>query len=675
MVIAMNPHMLTPPLSLLVLQENVQAILRFPFTGWAQNAILVIAEQGGFTMCGICGFFNRNSGNEEKTNIVSQMMSTIIHRGPDDSGIYTSDEVALGFRRLSIIDIAAGHQPMANEDGKLWLVFNGEIYNYEELRTRLIERGHRFATNTDSEVVLHLYEEYGANCTSHLRGMFGFVIWDERNQKLFGARDRFGIKPLYYAHLGDSLVFASEAKALLEYPGLRREVNEDSLQHYFTFQFVPDPDTLFKGIKRLPPAHQFTWQEGKLQISRYWQLEFRPENKPADYFIEGTKSLLQEAVHMHMMSEVPRGAFLSSGVDSSVIAALLRRMEKLKTFSVGYAEDKYDELSEARATAAYLNTEHAETRVSGGEFWSNLPQIVWHMDEPVADPAACALYFVAGRASQDITVVLSGEGADEVFGGYGIYREPAEVNKFQAVPSPMRSLLKGIAQTLPEGIKGKDYIRRATTPLSERYFGNALIFTEDQKDRLLAMRHNYRLSPLDVTRPYFERVTHLDDIAQMQYLDFHTWLSGDILTKADRMTMAHSLELRVPFLDHHLVEFAATIPHHLKISEGMTKYILRQAARDWLPPEVATRPKRGFPVPTREWMRKDWLTDVRAMLSSGQASQYINKKYALELLDEHITGKRDNSRRLWATIVFQVWHSVFIEQSIKPLPTPQQRRS
>ena len=624
-------------------------------------------------MCGICGFFTKNMSKDEKTNIALQMMEQIVHRGPDDSGFYTSDEgesgVALAFRRLSIIDVAAGHQPMTNEDGKLWLVFNGEIYNYEALRTELFEKGHRFATNTDSEVVLHLYEEYGEDCTKRLRGMFGFVIWDDERRVLFGARDRFGIKPLYYAHFGDTFVFGSEAKALLEHPGIMRELNEDSLQHYFTFQFVPDPETLFKGIKRLPPSHHFTLREGKLTISRYWQLEFRPENKPASHFIEGTRHLLTEAVRMHMMSEVPRGAFLSSGIDSSIIAALLRRMEKLQTFSVGYAEglyDKYDELTDARSTAQYLGTEHSETRVSGSEFWSAVPQIVWHMDEPVADPAACALYFVARRASQDITVVLSGEGADEVFGGYGIYREPAEVNKFGVVPSPLRSLLKRMALALPEGIKGKDYIRRATTPLSERYFGNALIFTEEQKDNLLTMRSSHKLSPLDITRPYFKEAAHLDDIAQMQYLDFKTWLSGDILTKADRMTMAHSLELRVPFLDHHLVEFAGTIPHHLKISGGMTKYILREAARDWLPPEVATRPKRGFPVPTREWIKKDWLTDVRAMLSSDLASQYINKKYTLQLLDEHVAGKRDNSRRLWAILVFQVWYGVFIEQSISP---------
>ena len=627
-------------------------------------------------MCGITGFYDAHLDEDSKNNVLTRMMSAITHRGPDDSGVYTDEHVALGFRRLSIIDLAAGHQPMANEDGTVWLTFNGEIYNYEELRSGLIERGHRFATNTDSEVIIHLFEDLGIECVKKLRGMFAFTIWDTKTKTLYGARDRFGIKPFYYAQLQDTLLYGSECKSLLEHPRMKREVNEDSLQHYFTFQFVPDPATLFKNIYRLPPSHFFTFKDGRMEINRYWSLEFRPEDKSAGYFIEGTKHLMTEAVRMHMMSDVPRGAFLSSGVDSSVIAALLRRMEKLQTFSVGYADDsygeKYDELADAKRTAELLNTDHRELRVSGKQFWAAVPHIIWHMDEPVADPAACALYFVAGRASEDITVVLSGEGADEVFGGYGIYREPAEVDKFKRLPTPMQGLLRILAQVLPEGVKGKDYIRRATTPLSERYFGNALIFGEDQKDQLLNIGKNRRLKPTDITRPYFDQVKHLDDISQMQYLDFNTWLSGDILVKADRMTMAHSLELRVPFLDHHVVEFAATIPPNLKIAENMTKYVLRQAAKDWLPPEVANRPKRGFPVPTREWIKKDWLHDVRRALESPTADTLINKQYALRLLDEHVAGKKDHSRRLWAILVFQIWYGLYIDQSISPAPQVQE---
>lgn len=623
-------------------------------------------------MCGITGFYDARLDRDSKTNILSRMMTVIAHRGPNDSGMYTDEYVALGFRRLSIIDLAAGHQPLPNEDETVWLTFNGEIYNYESLRGELIEKGHRFSTNTDSEVIIHLYEEYGMECTKRLRGMFGFTIWDTKTRTLHGARDRFGIKPFYYTQQGECLVYGSEAKSLLEHPRVKREVNEDGLQHYFTFQFVPDPATLFKGIFRLPPAHYFSFKDGKMEIKRYWQLEFRPENRSADYFIEGTKHLMQEAVRMHMMSDVPRGAFLSSGVDSSVIAALLRRMEKLQTFSVGYAENlygnKYDELADAKRTAELLGTDHRELRVSGKQFWDAVPHIIWHMDEPVADPAACALYFIAGRASEDITVVLSGEGADEVFGGYGIYREPAEVAKFQRIPTPMRALLRILSGLLPEGVKGKDYIRRATTPLSQRYFGNALIFNENHKDQLLNIRKNHRLLATDITAPYFEQAKHLDDISQMQYLDFNTWLSGDILVKADRMTMAHSLELRVPFLDHHVVEFAATIPPHLKIADNMTKYVLRQAAKDWLPPEVANRPKRGFPVPTREWIRREWLNDVRAALESSTAGGLINKQYALRLLDEHVAGKKDNSRRIWAILVFQIWHGLYIDQSISASP-------
>ncbi|MBT9134713.1 MAG: Asparagine synthetase (glutamine-hydrolyzing) 1 [Firmicutes bacterium] len=613
-------------------------------------------------MCGISGFLDTRLSLDEKKGVLTKMMSAIAHRGPDDFGSFVDDDVALGFRRLSIIDVAAGHQPLCNEDASLWLTFNGEIYNYLELRAGLIERGHRFATHTDSEVILHLFEEQGIECIKLLRGMFAFVIWDTATKTLYGARDRFGIKPLYYTRQGGAFIYASEAKAILEHPAVVRAVDEDSLQHYFTFQFVPDPATLFKGIRRLPPAHYFSLRDGQLSLNKYWQLEFRPERKPASYFVEGTEHLLTEAVRMHMMSEVPRGAFLSGGVDSSVIVALLRKMGDLSTYSVGYAEAKYDELPEARYTAHALATDHHEVRVSAEDMWEALPDIIWHMDEPVADPAACALYFVAKRASQDITVVLSGEGADEVFGGYGIYREPGEVRKFARFPSPMRALLASIGRMLPEGVKGKDYLRRATTPLAERYFGNALIFSEAQKDRLLALRSNRRLLPTDITRPYFEQAKELDDIAQMQYLDFNTWLAGDILVKADRMTMAHSLELRVPFLDHHLVEFAATIPPELKVNGNMTKYVLRQAALNWLPPEVAKRPKRGFPVPTREWIKRDWQARFAATLKRSSISHYVNTNYAQEMLAEHIAGKSDHSRRLWTILVFQLWHRLYIER-------------
>jgi len=614
-------------------------------------------------MCGIAGFLDKDVSPEEKSVMLSGMMGDIVHRGPNDSGSFVDHAVALGFRRLSIIDLAAGHQPMTNEDETIWLTFNGEIYNYLELRTWLLTRGHHFATQTDSEVIIHLYEELGMECTAKLRGMFSFVLWDTKTNTLHGARDRFGIKPFFYAIQGQRFIYASEAKAILAHPSVTAKVNEDSLQHYFTFQFVPDPATLFEGIFRLPPSHYFSFKDGQLDLKRYWQLEFKPEDKPLAHFIEGTQHLLSEAVRMHMMSDVPRGAFLSGGVDSSVIVALLKRQEHLSTYSVGYNETKYDELSEARRTAEVLGTSHHEVKVTAHEFWQALPHIVWHMDEPVADPAACALYFVAERASRDITVVLSGEGADEVFGGYGIYREPAEVRKFSFVPKAIQSIMAKGAQLLPEGTKGKDYIRRATTPLAERYFGNALIFTEEQKDKLLPFRSRLLL-PTAVTAPYFAESAHLDEVSQMQYLDFNTWLSGDILVKADRMTMAHSLELRVPFLDHHLVEFAATIPPHFKIAENMTKYVLRRAATEWLPQDVAFRPKRGFPVPTREWMKNEWLFDVRELLESSTAEQYINKKYALDLLAEHTSGKKDHSRRLWAIIVFQLWFSTYIEKSL-----------
>lgn len=612
-------------------------------------------------MCGICGFVDKRSSRDDKQAIIVAMMETMRHRGPDDGGAHVADQTALGFRRLSIIDVAAGRQPLANEDGRLQLVFNGEIYNYRTLRAELVAKGHRFETESDSEVVIHLFEEEGIRGVRRLRGMFAFVIWDNHSKELYGARDRFGIKPFYYTQQGERFIFASEAKAILKHPAVRPALDPVSLQHYFTFQYVPDPYTMFTGIKNLPPAHYFRFANGSLMIHRYWQLEFKPELKQADYFISGTQHLLQEAVDMHMMGEVPKGAFLSSGIDSSIIAALMCQREPTRTFSIGYNEPAYSELPHARRTAEYLGAHQHEMYLSGRELWQELPRIVWHMDEPVADPAACSLYFVSSLAAQaGLKVVLSGEGADEAFAGYGIYREPGDLRRFHCLPRPIQILFLLLAAMPPPEMRGKNYVRRATTPLAERYFGNALIFSEAQKQRLLRLDSSERVPPTVLTAPYYAATGHLDDISQMQYVDFHTWLVGDILTKADRMSMAHSLELRVPFLDHELVEFAATIPVDLKISENMTKYVLRQAARAWLPPEAATRPKRGFPVPTREWLKSSWREPVHELFNSGVAGEYVDLTYAKQLFAEHLAGRKDHSRQLWSIIVFQHWYSIFI---------------
>ncbi len=614
-------------------------------------------------MCGICGFLSLKGLDANSKAGLDRMVLSMSHRGPDDSGIFSDNFVALGFKRLSIIDLHTGRQPIANEDGRFQMIFNGEIYNYQQLRRELQSKGHRFRTQTDSEVVVHLYEDMGMDCVKKLRGMFGFAIWDTREKRLFLARDRFGIKPLYYTQVNDLLIFASEVKAILEHPAVNAQLNTKVLPHYLTFQYVPDPETIFQGIYRLRPGHHLTMDSKGVHISRYWRIQFRPEQKPLNYFIEKADHLLQEAVRMHMISDVPRGAFLSSGIDSSNIVALLNRLEDVNTYSVGCEDGKYDELPGARETAAFLGTRHREVRIKADEFWNNLPRILWCQEEPTADPAAIALYFVARLAAEDVKVVLSGEGADEVFGGYEIYREPSAVAPIQALPKPFQSLLRSTAGKLPPGMKGKSYLQRATTALEQRYYGNAYIFNESDKKGLL----NTDMFPdgwepaWSITEPYFKMSQGLDGTTRMQHLDFYTWLPGDILAKADRMTMAHSLELRVPYLDHLLVEFAATIPPRYKIYKGMTKYVLRQAAAKYLPEEVYTRPKLGFPVPIASWIRDYYRDDLRELFHSEAARTYFKPSTLEQMLDQHCQGQGDYGRKLWTAAIFLLWHGIFME--------------
>ncbi len=615
-------------------------------------------------VCGICGFVSLEGLPEESGAVLEDMAQMMAHRGPDDSGSYHDRNAALGFRRLSIIDLRSGRQPITNEDGRYCLIVNGEIYNFQQLRRELQAKGHRFRSQTDAEVIVHLYEDLGEDCVKKLRGMFAFAIWDIVEKRLFLARDRFGIKPLYYIRAGDTLIFASEAKALLKHPLIDAKLNTAALPHYLTFQYFPDPETAFEGIYRLRPAHHLTLDSQGLRIKKYWRLQFKPDHtKTPRHFIETADHLLQEAVRLHMISDVPRGAFLSSGIDSSNIVALLNRIEEVSTYSVGCEGGKYDELPQARETAAFLGTRHKEVRISALEFWDHLPKILWFQDEPVADPAAVALYFVAKLAAEEVKVVLSGEGADEVFGGYEIYREPNAVAPIQRLPGPLKQLLRCVSKTLPDGFKGKNYLRRATTPLEQRYFGNAHLFTEGEKGMLL---NRERFSeewepPTAVTEPYFKQSSRYDGTTRMQHLDFFTWMPGDILAKADRMTMAHSLELRVPYLDHILFEFAATIPPRYKIRQGMTKYVLRQAAAKYLPEEVYQRPKLGFPVPIAAWIRDHYRTYLHELFQSGTAADYFNLAVLERMLQQHCLGKVDYGRKLWAVTIFLLWHKIYLE--------------
>ncbi len=616
-------------------------------------------------MCGFVSVYLKY-GNTVQQAELKQMTEQIHHRGPDDTHYFVDGHIGMGFKRLSIIDVAHGRQPLCNEDGTIWIVFNGEIYNYLELQQWLKDKGHHFRTNSDTETIVHLYEEVGFDTPKYLRGMFSFTIWDMNNQFYFGARDHFGIKPLYYTETPRGYFFGSEVKSLLELEDVTPEVNISALYQYFTFQYNPYTETFFKGIHKIPPGHCFLIQEGRhLQMRSYWQVHFEPdENKPLAYFVEQTRAIMENSIAYHRNSEVPLGAFLSSGVDSTTTTGLLRAHGPVKTFSIGFAVGQ-NELPYARRTAQHFGTEHYELEVTPQMFIDDLPKIIWHMDEPLADPAAIPLYFVSKLARQHVTVVLSGEGADELFGGYRIYCEPNALKPFNFMPTGLRKMLGSIASTLPDGIKGKNYVIRGSKSVQERFFGNAYIFTEELKRKVLSdwvNQQTQNLSPFDITAPIYEQTDGYDDVTKMQYIDIHTWLVGDILLKADRMSMANSLELRVPFLDKEVFEVARRIPTKYKIAGGTTKFVLREAMKDLLPQEIHMRPKLGFPVPTRHWLKKEfylWAVDI---LSTSQIDPYINKRFALQMLADHREGKADHSRKLWTILCFALWHLIYIEK-------------
>lgn len=612
-------------------------------------------------MCGFVGIINKQN-REITRDELKKMTDIITHRGPDDEGFYIEPPVGLGFRRLSIIDLAHGRQPLANESEDVWIVFNGEIYNYQELQVWLKEKGHQFKTNSDTETIVHLYEEVGFDCPNYLRGMFSFLIWDRRKDLVFGARDFFGIKPLYWMESAKRFSFASEIKSLLETEEVVPEVSLASFHHYLTFQYVPDPSTMFQGIKKVLPGQSFIIKNGNISFTQYWKPQFLPdEGKPFSYFVEKTKELLAESVKYHRISDVPKGAFLSSGVDSSSIVGLLSQHEQVKTYSVGFNIPGFSELDYAKRTAQFYGTEHNEIVVDAKEYLDHLPQLVWHLDEPLADPSAIGLYFVAKKASEQIKVVLSGEGADEFFGGYNIYREPKALFLFSLLPEKFRKQIGKFAGNLPESVKGRNYLIRASKSLEERYFGNAMIFEERLKDILLQSKVDYQ-SPQEVTRRVYQEAMFYDDETKMQFLDLHTWLPGNILMKADKMTMANSLELRVPFIDRKLFDLASTIPTKYKLAKGTTKLVLREAMKEILPKEIHFKRKLGFPVPISYWLRNDFYSWAKGVINDTKVDHLIHKDFALVLLEEHKTGQKNNARKIWTLLNFMLWHQTYIEK-------------
>ena len=605
-------------------------------------------------MCGIVGFVG---ARENAQTILQAMMDRIAHRGPDGQGQFLEGPVALGQRRLSIIDLDGGKQPMYNEDGSLVVVFNGEIYNFQALTAELQAAGHTFATRSDTEVLLHGYEEWGKGMLDRLRGMFTFALWDRKAETLFLARDHFGIKPLYYYQNEEGeLLFGSEIKSFLDHPGFHKALNEDQLSLYLSYQYSPGEDTFFRGVKKLLPAHCLTWQGGEIKIERYWQPAFTPDEGPAlAEWEQAIADAMTESVAAHKIADVEVGSFLSSGVDSSYMAALAKVD---KTFTVGFANKQYDETDFAKEFSAHIGVKNYAYRITPEEYWANLGRIQYHMDEPLADAASVALYFVNREAAKQVKVCLSGEGADEFFGGYNIYKEPFTVSWYDKLPLWLRRAVGAAASALPP-VPGVNFLVRRGRPLEERYIGNTNLMGERRKRQLLK-NYTGRIFPTDLSRPYFEQTRGQDAVTRMEYCDLNLWMVGDILLKADKMSMANSLELRVPFLDRKVFDLACRIPTSCKVNAAQTKIAMRGAAEMTIPPKTADKKKLGFPVPVRAWLREEkYAAILREAFASDAAEKFFNTAALNKMLDQHLSGKRDNWRQLWCVFIFLVWYDEY----------------
>ncbi len=701
-------------------------------------------------MCGIVGCLALALEAEPDSSWVATATERISHRGPDDEGFYTDNDVALGYKRLAIIDLSqAGHQPMRSADGRYWMVFNGEIYNYVELGRELLEQGVVLRSSCDSEVLLEAYARVGKDVVHKLRGMYAFAIWDSWTRELFCARDQFGIKPFYYRldqnpqqgpggrssgrhaaagpdegngdaealpagepddwfapqlrpggagrHAADPardagltgrlprspsamaglpgrpermLRFASERKALAD-PGELRALDHDALRRYLAFQYVPPPGTLTPPVQVLPPGHAMIARPGEpVEIYRYWRADLRPAQAPSNGTPRAILDVMRDSIAVHLRSDAPLGAFLSGGIDSAAICALAaEHRPDLLTFTVGFEREGYSEIDRAQETAAAIGVKSIPYVISPEEFFHYLPQIIWHLDDPMADAAAVPLWFVAREASKHVKVVLSGEGSDELFGGYAIYHQPGVVRAGEHLPGWGRVPLQRAAALLPAGVKGKGLLERTSIPLRDRYIGNAHVFSGEQID-LITGDGGAAASPFEVTGPIYDQAEDagLDDVSTMQLVDINTWLVGDILVKADRMTMAHSLELRVPFLDREVMAVAARLAREEKIGAGTTKAALREAMSEVLPKAAAQRAKLGFPVPIGHWLKGDAYGFAEQLLHEAQTDQWVNRAAALRLLECFRDGDPAVTwRHLWVLIVFSLWHRIYVERAYDPV--------
>ena len=615
-------------------------------------------------MCGISGFIGNVANDKEE--ILIKMMDAIAHRGPDQAGTYVDDEAAFGFRRLSIIDLDHGMQPMFNEDKDIVIVFNGEIYNHRELREELISKGHVFANNADTEVLVHGYEEYGIELLYRLRGMFAFMIYDMKKKLFFGARDFFGIKPFYYTQTDSgNLVFCSEIKGILQFPGIERKVNEEALEQYMSFQYSVLPETFFKGIYKLPAGHYMIYKDGELNVERYFDPMQEPK-KASKISLEDTvfdiERLVSNSVDAHMIADVEVGSLLSSGVDSSYVVS---QFPGKKTFTVGFLDknSKYNEIPYAESLVKELGKENYSKNINSDEYFDSISKVMYYMDEPLADPSCIALYFVDELASKHLKVVLSGEGADEFFGGYNIYHEPISLRPFKFIPKFIKKPMGAIAKKLPN-FKGKNFIIRGSKSVEERFIGNANMFSVEERSKLLKTNKT-NIPPSQIVESCYAQVKGLNDIAKMQYVDINFWLQGDILLKADKMSMAHSLESRVPLVDIEVFDYTKKMPIDYRCNKKATKYAFRIAAKRHLPEATANKKKLGFPVPIRVWLKEEkYYNIVKKAFESKASKEFFDTDSIMKLLKDHKAGKADNSRKIWTIYVFLVWYKVYFEERI-----------
>lgn len=625
-------------------------------------------------MCGICGIYSTSGLGTSARDAVRAMCSVIIHRGPDEDGFYFDDNVALGMRRLSIIDLVTGRQPIANEDKTVWTIYNGEIYNFPELKKDLLSRGHTFSTNTDTEVFVHLYEEMGPDFVKKLNGMFAIALWDTKRKRLILVRDRVGVKPLHYLHLNGRLYFASEIKSLLQ-TGIPRELDVESLSQFFTFEYIPAPRSIFKGVRKLLPAQMMILENGKSEIRNYWDLSFRRPEKPRteEDYAEEIRRRLRESVRMRLISDVPLGVFLSGGIDSSTVTALMKETgaSDIKTFSIGFKEKSFNELGYARRVAEFLGTTHTEFTVESGQVKELVPLLMKYLDEPLADASVIPTFIISRLARRYVTVALAGDGGDELFGGYDTYKAYKIGRLYRKVPNLLRAPVRGVVRRFPASRKRLSFEFKAKKFLSGIDFPPEIAnfvwwgaYRPEERAKLFSAELNSRLreDPFGPVRFHAQNAPQGDMLDRLGYLDIKLYLQDDLLVKVDRMSMANSLEIRVPFLDYTFIEFAASIPAGLKLKGLTTKYILKKSMAKVLPPEILTRKKIGFDIPLGVWIQHELREFVQDVLSPSKLKKhgFFNAAYVEKILSEHLKGTHNHRQLLWPLVIFQFWYDNYL---------------